>query len=128
MMAGSVHKVGRLWLFKRVLIFGLAAIQAVLVIPSIVWAEPKLPPQVQRPPDISIERLERPERSRNAEFIDINSASANQLQTLPGIGKDSAKMIIEGRPYKHTTELVQKNVLPQATYDQIKDAIIAKQK
>ncbi|MGH7205813.1 MAG: ComEA family DNA-binding protein [Nitrospiraceae bacterium] len=116
------------WLLKRVLIFGLIAIQAIVVPPSIVRAEPRVPPQVQRPPDISIERLERPGRSRKAEPIDINSASANELQTLPGIGKDSAKKIVEGRPYKHTDELVQKHILPQATYDQIKDAIAAKQR
>lgn len=112
------------------LLFGLVTAQVMLGSLPIAQAEPRIPPQVQRPPDMSIERIERPERipKGKAGPVDINSASVDQLETLPGIGDISAKKIIEGRPYKHTDELVQKHILPQATYDQIKDAIIAKQK
>jgi DNA uptake protein ComE-like DNA-binding protein len=60
-------------------------------------------------------------------LIDINSAPASELETLPGIGEAYSKRIVDGRPYKGKDELVQKKIVPQATYDKIKDHIIAKQ-
>jgi competence protein ComEA len=62
------------------------------------------------------------------ELIDINSASKEQLEPLKGIGPVRAEAIIKGRPYKGKDELVQKNVVPQSVYDDIKEQIIAKQK
>jgi competence protein ComEA len=61
------------------------------------------------------------------EPIDINTASAEELQSLKGIGDAYAKKIIDNRPYKGKDELVSKNVIPQATYNKIKGQIIAKQ-
>lgn len=61
------------------------------------------------------------------EPIDINSASADELKSVPGIGDAYAKKIIDNRPYKGKDELVSKNVIPQATYNKIKGQIIAKQ-
>lgn len=59
--------------------------------------------------------------------IDINSASAQELDKLPGVGKARAQAIIKNRPYKSKDELVERKVLPQNVYNDIKDKIVARQ-
>ncbi|WP_255550876.1 helix-hairpin-helix domain-containing protein [Granulicella sp. dw_53] len=60
-----------------------------------------------------------------ADKVDINTATANQLQTFPSMGAEYAKRIIEGRPYANKGQLVSRGVIPAGTYEQIKDQIIA---
>jgi competence protein ComEA len=57
--------------------------------------------------------------------LDINTATADQLKAFPGIGDAYSKRIIDGRPYTAKNQLLSRGILPQATYNKIKDQIIA---
>jgi DNA uptake protein ComE-like DNA-binding protein len=67
----------------------------------------------------------KPSSSSSAAPLDINTATPDQLKALPGIGDAYTKRIIDGRPYTAKNQLLSRGILPAATYDKIKDQIIA---
>jgi competence protein ComEA len=82
------------------------------------------PGATKKAPDAPSAKAEAP---KSAELMDLNSASESELASLKGIGPVRAKAIVKGRPYKGKDELVQKKIVPQNVYNDIKDQVIAKQ-
>jgi competence protein ComEA len=116
------------------ILFGLAAGPALAQAPSPTpppatgkppAAAPATSPPVTSPP-ASASQEAKPDAK--AELIDINSAGAEELSRLKGIGEARSAAIVKGRPYRGKDELVRKKILPESVYAGIKDQIIAKQK
>jgi competence protein ComEA len=68
-----------------------------------------------------------PARTPSSALVDINSATASELDALPGVGKARADAIIKNRPYKGKDDLTNRHIIPPNVYNGIKDKIIAKQ-
>jgi competence protein ComEA len=64
-------------------------------------------------------------KTPDSQKIDINSATKDQLDALPGIGAAYSQKIIDGRPYNSKRDLLTRKIVPQSTYDGIQDKIIA---
>ncbi len=63
----------------------------------------------------------------SSEKLDINTASKEELEKLPGIGPATSQKIIDGRPYRAKNELVSRKIVGEKEYAKIKDQIIAHQ-
>jgi competence protein ComEA len=118
-------------------LIGLAAAPALAQAPS-----PATPPAATKPPASApsapsaapsaapskMDAKTNPKTETKAELIDINSATAEELSRLKGIGEARSAAIVKGRPYRGKDELVRKKILPESVYAGIRDQIIAKQK
>ena len=81
---------------------------------------PLAPPQTTASKDTN--------KGRNAgSKLDINTGSKEELEALPGIGPATSAKIVEGRPYRAKSDLVKRKIVPQSTYEKIKDRIVAHQ-
>jgi len=106
----------------------LGAALVALALPALGQTTPVTPnkpsPALAKPGPATVSR---PAASTSSPAVDINSASAADLDKLPGIGKSRADAIIKNRPYKGKDELLSRHIIPPNVYNGIKDKIIAKQ-
>ena len=91
--------------------------------PPAMTAAPSMPAAPKTPEAVSHSTAAAPK----AEPVDINSATATQLKALPGVSEADAAKIIQGRPYTDKNQLVSRKVVPESTYEKIRDQIVAKQ-
>lgn len=109
----------------RVAAIGVVLVTAMVAPIGEAWAAerfiPEVSPHLQRPPDIPLERLDRPRRPPVR--VNVNAASPRQLQRFPGLSETDAEKVIQGRPYKPIEEFVTREILSQDAYDRIKDLI-----
>jgi competence protein ComEA len=110
-----------------------ATASALLAVPAFAQAPSPAAPTAPKPPAAATATPPtapaKPEiAGEKSALIDINTASAQELSQLKGIGEARSAAIVRGRPYRGKDDLVNRKILPESAYAEIKDRIIARQK
>ena len=97
-----------------------------LTIATPVLAQPTTMPASPNAPKASTGESRSMVAAPKTEMVDLNTATAAQLKSLPGITDTDANKIIQGRPYTDKSQLLTKKAVSEATYDKIRDHVVAK--
>ena len=105
----------------------LIAVLAALLLAASLSAAPDAYAQAKKDAPAAPAKAETKKPEAKKALLDINTASADEIKALPGIGEAYSKKTIDNLPYQRKDQLVSKKIIPEQTYQGIKDQIIAKQ-